>query len=95
MTTGVISASDSRPPVVCSRHIEESARRDLDFVDSMDQRVRAPMHQLLVGAVASIHMGDAREPGRAEPPTHAGRQQTVQGLLPAGRPVGWAANRAA
>ncbi len=31
--------------MVCARHIEESARRDLDFVDSMDQRVRVPMHQ--------------------------------------------------
>ena len=40
MSTGVISALDSRPPVVCARHIEESARRDLDFVDTMDQRVR-------------------------------------------------------
>ena len=52
--------------MVCARHIEESARRDLDFGDSMGQRVRVPMHQLLVGAVASIHMGDAREPGRAD-----------------------------
>ncbi len=94
MSTGVISASDSRPPVVCARHIEESARRDLDFVDSMDQRVRVPMHQLLVGAVASIHMGDAREPGRADR-RHtldvSKRSKAYFQLVV----VGWAANRAA